>query len=255
VTDVDRQVRAISFGSAAEDYARYRPAPPAEAAEWAIGRSAGLVIDLAAGTGNLARRLLGRADRVVAVDIDVRMLAALGNQLPGVARVAARGEQLPFLSAAAGAVVISSAWHWLDPQRAWPEIARVTRPGGTFAVMWSGPDRTVAWVDDVLGRRVGDGPSDTAGERRGDRRRQVELPVGTPFSLVEERTFTSVVPYAVADLPGLAASYSRLVVLPAGEKRAHMEGVAARSAARPELVAASTVDLPLRCRVWRAVRT
>lgn len=252
---MDRQVRAISFGSAAEDYARYRPAPPAEAADWAIGQSSGLVIDLAAGTGNLARRLLGRADRVVAVDIDPRMLAALGHQLPGVARVAARGEELPFGSAVAGAVVISSAWHWLDPQRAWPEIARVTRSGGTFAVLWSGPDRSVAWVDDVLGPRRGDRPPDASGDGRGDRRRQVTLPAGTPFSLVEERTFRSTVPYDVADLPGLAASYSRVMVLAAEEKHAYMEAVAARAAAHPELAAASTVDLPLRCRVWRAVRT
>ena len=111
MTEVDRQIRATSFGSAADDYARYRPAPPAEAAEWAVGRSPGLVIDVAAGTGHLARHLLGRTNRVVAVDIDRRMLATLGNRLPGVARVVARGEELPFVSGDAGAVVISSAWH------------------------------------------------------------------------------------------------------------------------------------------------
>jgi predicted RNA methylase len=40
------------------------------------------VIDLAAGTGNLARQLMRGADRVLAVDIDRRMLAALGSRLP-----------------------------------------------------------------------------------------------------------------------------------------------------------------------------
>jgi hypothetical protein len=62
VTDMDQPARATSFGSAAEDYARYRPAPPAEAAEWAVGPSPGTVIDLAAGTGNLARSLSGRRE-------------------------------------------------------------------------------------------------------------------------------------------------------------------------------------------------
>ena len=260
VTSLDRQARATSFGSAAEDYARYRPAPPEEAADWAVGPSPGLVVDLAAGTGNLARQLMRAADRVLAVDIDRRMLAALGRRLPAVARVKARGEELPFVSAAVGAVVISSAWHWLDPDRAWPEIARVIRPGGAFAVMWSGPDRSVAWVEAVLGRREADGTRDAAahpaaGERAGRRRWQVDLPVGMPFSEVEECTFTAGVPYKVVDLPRLAASYSRIMVLSAAARRAAMEEVAARAATRPELAMDSTVDLPLRCRVWRAVRT
>jgi SAM-dependent methyltransferase len=211
-------------------------------------------MDLAAGTGNLAGQLLRRAHQVVAVDIDRRMLAVLGHRLPGVPRVAARGEELPFVSGAAGAVVISSAWHWLDQGQAWPEIARVVRPGGTFAVMWSGADRSVAWVGDVLARGD-DRSSEVAGERPRRRPWHVELPAGTPFSLVEERTFTATVPYQVADLPSLAASYSGLMVLPIAERRALMDEVAGRAAARPELAAGTTVDLPLRCRVWRAVRS
>jgi SAM-dependent methyltransferase len=148
-------------------------------------------------------------------------------------------------------MVISSAWHWLDPEQAWPEIARVIRPGGTFAVMWSGPDRSVPWVDGVLrtqrdNRRVGAALN---------RRWRVQLPADAPFSLVEERTFTAAVPYQVADLPGLAASYSQVMVLPAAEKRAVRDNVAARASAYPELATATTIDLPLRCRVWRAVRT
>ena len=252
---MDRQIRATSFGAAADDYSRYRPAPPAEAAEWAVGRSPGPVIDVAAGTGHLTQHLLRRGNRVVAVDIDRRMLSTLGGRLPGLPRVAARGEELPFVSGAAGAVVISSAWHWLDPERAWPEIARVVRPGGTFSVIFSGPDRSVAWVEAVLGRRESDQRPGVAGYGTQGRRWHVELPAGAPFSLVEARTFTAAVPYEVADLPGLAASYSRVIVLPAVERTAVREEVAARAAAHPELVAGTTVDLPLRCRVWRAVRT
>jgi SAM-dependent methyltransferase len=181
------------------------------------------------------------------------MLAVLGRQLRGVARVVARGEELPFAAGAAGAVVISSAWHWLNPERAWPEIARVLRPGGVFAVIWSGPDRSVPWVEHVLGPRRGDGPvapppdgpvaqpADLVGAPAPGRRWQVELPAGVPFARVEERTFGASVGYQVADLPGLAASYSRVMILPA--------------AARPELSARLTIDLPLRCKVWPAIRT
>jgi len=66
----------------------------------AIGRSESLVVDLAAGTGNLARQLLRRADRVGAVDIDRRRLAALGRQLPGYPGVVARAAAHPELVAA-----------------------------------------------------------------------------------------------------------------------------------------------------------
>ncbi len=70
----------------------------------------------------------------------------------------------------------------LDQGQAWPEIARVVRPGGTFAVMWSGADRSVAWVGGVLARGD-DRSSEVAGERPRRRLWHVELPAGTPFSL------------------------------------------------------------------------
>jgi SAM-dependent methyltransferase len=258
----DRQVRSTSFGSAAEDYGRYRPAPPAEAAEWAVGDSTGRVIDLAAGTGNLSRHLQSTGDGVVAVDIDPRMLEVLGRRLPAVERVAARGEQLPFSDGAAGAVVISSAWHWLDHERAWPEIARVIRPGGSFAVLWSGPDRSVEWVAAVLGhrrdgdRRDGDRGNDGRGnDGRGFRRWQIEVPPGVPFSNIEARTFEATMPYEVADLPGLVSSYSGVIVLPPEQQRTVRDWVVAEVAARPELAGRTTVEMPLRCRVWRSVRT
>ena len=255
MSDVDRGVRATSFGAAAEEYARYRPAPPAAAAEWALGASRDVVIDLAAGTGNLTQHLIRDAASVVAVDIDARMLAVLGRRLPNARRVAARGEAFPFRPGAAGAVVISSAWHWLDHDAVWPELARVIRSGGSFAVMWSGPDRRVPWVADVLGQRSGGRDGVTADGRDGwFRRWQIDIPGGIPFSGPEERTFVASVPFAVSDLPGLVASYSRVMVLPVEHRRAAVEAVAGRAAACPDLVGLPIVDLPLRCRVWRAVR-
>lgn len=253
-TGTDWNVRATSFGSAADEYARYRPAPPAEAAEWAVGISPGLVIDLAAGTGKLTRLVLPLVDRVVAIDIDHRMLAVLGNRLPAVSRVAARGEELPVASGAAGAIVISSAWHWLDSDRAWPEMARVLRPGGTLAVIRSGPDRRVPWVEDVLGRR-GDRTPRGGADGSPNTRRGVELPSDAPFSQAQERTFAGQIPYEVADLPGLEASFSRVAILPAAARSAVKAQVAARTAARPELADDTMVNLPLRCRVWRATRS
>jgi SAM-dependent methyltransferase len=254
--------RATSFGSAAEDYARYRPAPPAEAALWALatdgnGPEWGTVVDIAAGTGNLTQHLLPLAERVIAVDLDPRMLAVLGRRLTRVPRVKAYGEVLPLRSGAADAAVISSAWHWMDHSRFWPELARVLRPGGRFGVVSSGIDRSVEWVGDVLGwRRQSEGESSSPddGNRWRDHRR-VQPPPGGLFGEVEERTFRLSLPWAVGDLPHLAGSYSHMLVLPEEERRAMRAEVAARAARRPELAGSAIIELPIRTHVWRATRT
>lgn len=244
----DLMERATSFGSAADDYARYRPPPPADAAAWAVAAShVETVVDLAAGTGNVTRYLLPLADRVIAVDLDARMLGTLGRRVGPVARIQARGEELPLPSASADSVVISSAWHWLDPDRAWPEVARVIRPGGTLGVVYGGPDRTVEWVADVL-----EGGSELQGWR--DRRR-IQIPSDAPFADLEHQIFTAIVPWRSEDLPRLAASYSRLLVLSEDERRSAMDAVAERVRRRPELAGEEQVELPIRTIVFRARRT
>jgi len=73
----DREARRLSFGSVADDYDRYRPAPPPAALDWLVPPGAEAVLDLAAGTGLVTRELIGRAARVVAVEPDARMRAVL----------------------------------------------------------------------------------------------------------------------------------------------------------------------------------
>ena len=60
--------------------------------------------------------------------------------------LAGRGEDIPLPDASVDAVVISAAWHWLDPGRAVPEITRVLRPGGRLGVIWVSRDDRVPWV-------------------------------------------------------------------------------------------------------------
>ena len=145
----DRETRRLSFGSVAEDYDRYRPPPPPQALDWLIpdgvsGTEA--ILDLAAGTGIVTRELIGRARRVVAVEPDERMRAVLAARCPQAEVLAGRGEDIPLPDASVDAVVISAAWHWLDPALAVPEITRVLRPGGRLGVIWVSRDDRVPWV-------------------------------------------------------------------------------------------------------------
>ena len=141
--------RALSFGSVAEDYDRLRPGPGPDAIAWLLPPEARDVVDLAAGTGIMTRALLLAGVTPVAVEPDERMRAVLSSRSPAVTAVAGTGESIPLADSSQDAVFVSSAWHWMDPVRAVPEIARVLRPGGRFGVLGTTRDRRVSWVGDL----------------------------------------------------------------------------------------------------------
>lgn len=243
--------RARSFGEVAETYDRYRPGPPADAAAWLVPVGADPVLDLGAGTGAFTRQLVGRVSgQVVAAEPDGRMRRVLAARSPGVVPVGAAAEHLPFAAGSFGAVVVSSAWHWIDAARAVPEIARVLRRGGPLGVLWSGPDRRVEWVADVLGRGrdAMDGP-----EHEVDRH-QVELPAGAPFGPAETTTFTWTMPMTHHELVGLAATYSQVIILLPEERASRLARVADLAAQLVPRSGRAAIDVPMRCRCWRATR-
>lgn len=140
-----------SFGGAAAAYEAGRPDYPAEAVEWMLqpARPAGRVLraaDVGAGTGKLTRVLIEVGAEVVAVDPDPLMLEALRAHVAGVPTFEGTAEQLPLPDEAVDAVLLGQAWHWVDPQPASSEIARVLRPGGVLGLVWNIRDDSVGWV-------------------------------------------------------------------------------------------------------------
>ena len=259
----DRESRRLSFGSVAADYDRYRPAPPPQALDWLIPPDATAVLDLAAGTGAVTRLLIGRAARVVAVEPDERMRAVLAARCPEAEVLEGRGEDIPLTDASVDAVVVASAWHWLDPERAVPEIARVLRPGGNLGVIWVSRDSRVAWVAEfnALMReareadRAPDAPATdapTADGSRKDRRRrrEVTFPPGSPMSSVEEHTVEYTLPMTKDDLFGLLGTYSAVITLDPA-KRADLSQRARDFLDRQPW---EQTDLPMICRCLRATR-
>ena len=130
----------MSFGTIANDYDRLRSGPAPAAVDWLLPDRCDVVVDLGAGTGLLTRALTSKAGHVIAVEPDDRMRSVLAARSPGVEVLAGRGEAIPLPDAAADAVLVSSAWHWMDPGRAVPEVARVLRDGGRFGVLGTGRD-------------------------------------------------------------------------------------------------------------------
>jgi ArsR family transcriptional regulator len=103
-----------------------------------IGRGM-VVADLGCGSGELAFKLLTKADRVIGVDRSPAMLAEARRLLQqSNGRIDLRlGEldHLPLLNAEVDAVVISMVLHYLDEQQqAVNEAGRVLRPGGLLII-------------------------------------------------------------------------------------------------------------------------
>jgi len=247
----DRETRRLSFGSVASDYDRYRPSPPAQALDWLIPPDAAAVLDLAAGTGAVTRELIGRAPRVVAVEPDERMRAVLAARCPGAEVLAGRGEDIPLPDGSVDAVTIASAWHWLDPERAVPEITRVLRRGGVLGVLWPSRDTRVPWVKELNQLAGHSGESDRAPDSASPRRRrQVTFPPGTPMSAPEERSFEFTIPVTSDDLAGLLGTYSQVITLGEQQRDDFFRKVREFLDRQPW----DQVDLPMVCRCLRSTR-
>jgi demethylmenaquinone methyltransferase / 2-methoxy-6-polyprenyl-1,4-benzoquinol methylase len=98
---------------------------------------AGIVLDVASGTGLVARALLReRPDlRIVALDPSPEMLSA-GRVDDRVRRVRGRAEELPFGEATFEALTFTYLLRYVDdPAATMRELARVVRPGGTVACL------------------------------------------------------------------------------------------------------------------------
>ncbi len=94
------------------------------------------VLDVATGTGAVARELLARKGcTVVGVDQSPEMLAEARRRLPaGVRLVEGNAESLPFPDASFDALAFTYLLRYVsDPAATLHELARVVRPGGTIA--------------------------------------------------------------------------------------------------------------------------
>lgn len=242
---------SLSFGSIADQYNRLRPSPPPAAIDWLLPDRAALVVDLAAGTGLFSRAIGAKAGQILAVEPDTRMSKVLLEQSPGARAVAGVGEALPLASARADAVLISSAWHWMNPELAVPEIGRVLRDGGRFGLIWTSRDREVAWVRHIDQLRE---PVDQPGgvDTHRNRMRRLALPESHPFTNIETTSFTFTKTIPVEDYAPMIATYSRIITASEPDKTRILARV--REAIDEQFPGATEVELPMRSLCWRADR-
>ncbi len=233
----------------ADDYDRVRPSPPDEALDWLVPPDCETAVDIAAGTGLFTRALRRRVSQVIAVEPDDRMRAVLAARSPGVRAVAGRGEAIPVPDASADGVFVSSAWHWLDPGQAVPEIARVLRDGGRLGVIWTSRDRRVDWVAELDRLRR---PQVIQPAGRPRRRHEIVLPENAPFENIASASFTFARTMTVDDTVDWLATYSGVITAPAAERAAGL--ARAREALLRRADTDRMVEIPMRAACWRADR-
>ncbi|NAZ82941.1 methyltransferase domain-containing protein [Kineococcus sp. R8] len=233
-----RRAQSRSFGVAAAAYERGRPSYPAAALDWLLPPGARRVLDLGAGTGKLTRSLVQRGLDVVAVEPTEGMRAQFREVLPGVELVAGTAEEVPLPDASADAALAAQAWHWVDPQRAAPEVARVLRPGGTLGLLWNVRDAGVPWIARL------DRMLPQAGE---EHLRSMAPVVGPPFGPVERLDVTWTQVITLEELMDLTASRSWVITLEEPQRSAVLADVRTQAQERLDAVGVLEMAYVTRC--------
>jgi SAM-dependent methyltransferase len=200
-----RRRRAASFGAAAAAYERGRPLYPPEAVAWLVPEGARTVVDLGAGTGKLTRALRAPGREVVAVEPSAGMREQFARVLPDVRVLEGTGESIPLPDSTADTLLCAQAWHWVDPERAVPEVARVLRPGGRIGLVWNYRDLTVPWVAELDGILRGAAEAPTGNI-------QVDG-VSEPFGPMERELFRWSHAMTAAEIVDMVASRSYVITL------------------------------------------
>src|ERR1700749_1463975 len=244
---------ATLFGGAAASYERGRPPYPPEGVDWLLPPGARRVLDLGAGNGKLTRQLAGRGLDVVAVEPLAGMRAELSRVLPATPVLDGSGEHIPLPDGSVDAVLAAQAWHWVTPERAAPEVARVVGPGGRLGLVWNERDETVPWVAELSqiveeqGRRLEAEAMREGNNSTGPR-------VGPPFGPLEQHRVRWVHETTVPEVVDMIASRSYVILLPPDQREALLASVRRLLETDPALAGRDGIPLPYVSWCWRTQR-
>lgn len=128
--------RALSFGSVAAAYERYRPGYPDELVTSVLshaGRPVTTAFEIGAGTGKATRAFAARGVAVTASEPDPAMLDELRRHVPATVTPLLASFEDVRPGKTFDLVFAAASLHWTDPAGRWQKVARLLAPGGVFA--------------------------------------------------------------------------------------------------------------------------
>jgi SAM-dependent methyltransferase len=238
-TEELRQERAGSFGGVADDYERARPGYPDAAVREITKDRPTAILDVAAGTGKLTRKLHAMGFTVIGLEPSVQMLYRLHGVEKDLPTIAGRAEWLPCRSGSFDLVTVAQAWHWFDPRAARAELARVLRPGGHACILWNFRDESVDWVAELSTIIGSEGTSETESDSD-------PLAGSTAFSpsIKHDYRFEQTLDRDL--LVSLVRSRSYVATLPQDEQRAVLNRVVELCDEHPQLAGRAQFAMPYR---------
>ncbi len=156
MSTVTTDERRRSFDQMVELYARARGAPAPELLDAlaAYVPAPADALEIGCGPGNASLPLLERGFRIHAVELGENLAAYARERLAAFPFTVEVGklEDASLQPASVDLVVCSSAFHWLDRERALRQVVKVLRAGGALALIWGSARRTAEdnAVDEAL---------------------------------------------------------------------------------------------------------
>jgi SAM-dependent methyltransferase len=232
------------FGTAAETYHRLRPTPPSVTVDWLMdGATITKAVELGAGTGLFTGPLAERVPTVFAVEPDALMRERLRAHCPGVTVLDGTAERIPLADASVQGVFSHAVWHWVDPDLAFDEIARVLVPGGLLGVSWTMPDTRVGWrakLDEITGNRgvSGRGPG------------RFDVPSYAPFDPPEQFIHSWTMRMTTEDLVAQLGTYDYVLGLSPVQRKAVLDNARTYLNGNPA-TSRGVIEVPFRTACFR----
>ncbi|MGH8960766.1 MAG: class I SAM-dependent methyltransferase [Jatrophihabitantaceae bacterium] len=205
------RARAESFGSAAQQYDRFRPSYPDALIDELVALGPAAVLDVGCGTGKVAVPLAARGLSVLGVEVDGRMAQVARSH--GIEVEVGAFETWDAAGRTFDLITSGQAWHWIDPVAGVPKAADLLRPGGRAVLFWNYDklDVTTQEAVQAVYRRLAPELASSVvvgGNRQSDRRHAEAFEAAGRFASVGTRTYHWEQVRAAADWLAMVGTHS-----------------------------------------------